>query len=166
MVHACKKLKKALTFKFNFTFSTHWTVKLGGVLESLLDNGFLTREQKRSREPAGAVVMRRVITVLYHDAIYDGTSGWSATLSSIAALLLLSCLGVMVGDIMGPAQDKRPDLPGLRFADVDVLVTKSAVRTRFKIRSGKGMKIDANKYFNISREALPEGRDNNMDPST
>jgi hypothetical protein len=148
MVHATKKLKKALVFKYeDFDLKGHWKARIDSVLCQMVNEGMLTRELKRSREPAGAVVMRRVIEALYTDAITAGTNGWNTTLNDIAILLLLTCLGVRVGDITGTTNDVRPDLPGLWYNDVDLKVTKEGMKARFRIRSGKGMKYVAKSAF-------------------
>lgn len=142
MVHATKKLKKAMTFKYEeFELKSYWKLRIDGVLGELVDEGLLTREQKRSIEPAGAVVMRRVIRTLYEDAISNGTTGWNTTLNDIAALLLLTALGTRAGDILGETKDTRPDLAGLRYSDVKLVVVSNGwIEGQFCIRSAKGKK--------------------------
>ncbi len=140
IVHGSKKLKKALTFRYeHFHLSEHWKARADGIFDGFLDEGMITRQKKRSREPAGIIVMRRVIQALYQEAILEGTRGWNTTLNDIASIVLLTALGVRAGDIMGDTKDTRPDLPGLRYADIQIHVTGDGLlKARFCIRSAKG----------------------------
>lgn len=115
--------------------------RIQGAIEQLLNEGLLSRRLSRSRDPAGAIVVRRMVTALYKDAITKGTNGWDTTLNDIAKLLLLACLGSWSGDLMGDTKDVRPDLPSLRYSDVQITVHNlNRLRAQFKIRSSKGQK--------------------------
>ena len=57
MTVAVSELKKAVTFEVKiFDLTKHWQLHIDAVLQDLLNEGMLTREQKLSREPAGAFV--------------------------------------------------------------------------------------------------------------
>ncbi|OSS54748.1 hypothetical protein B5807_00054 [Epicoccum nigrum] len=135
-------LEQALIFRYeNFQLPEHWRMKARAVLEECERKGMLTRTMNESREPAGAIVVRRVVAALYQDAIINGTGGWNTTLTGIASILLLASLGVRAGDIMGVTKDARPDLPGLRYSDVKIAADQDgSFKARFRIRGGKGRK--------------------------
>lgn len=59
---------------------------------------------------------------LYQDAIRKGTDSWYTNLNDVAIILLLACIGRRTGDILGKIKDVRPDLPGLRYNDVELCV--------------------------------------------
>jgi hypothetical protein len=135
-------LDKALTFAYEYySLTQHWKMKITVILDQRLRDGYITRGLNSSREPAGAVVIRRMISALYKEAICKGTRSWNATLNEITCILLLACIGCRSGDIMGDTKDIREDLPGLRYSDIQISVHNlSELKARFTVRSGKGMK--------------------------
>lgn len=152
MNHAILHLDKHLTFKFeDHKITPHGEARLKATLDDLLRNGLLTRELDRSREPAGAVVARRLIGALYEDAIRNGTVAWDMVFAQIAAILLISCLHCRSGDIMGDTKDIRPDLPRLRYCDLQLSLPEGEsindIKGRFKMRGAKGQKHDDAKFF-------------------
>lgn len=141
-------MKKTLVFKYKtWHLDAHDTAQLQGAMDKLLQEGELTREMTRSREPAGSSVVRRLVRALYHDAIITGTPSWSMLLNDIAIVVLTSCFSCRGGDLLGDSmknKDKRPDLPGLRYSDLEFVVggggTIDDIKTRQKMRNAKGLK--------------------------
>ena len=143
--HAIIYLHKGLLFRHpNYKITSHEASRIQATVDTLLRDGFLTKEMGRSREPAGAVVARRLVTALLTDSIVKGTYSWSETLNDAACLLLISCLHCRSGDIIGDTKDTRPDLPGLRYSDLELVVGPGGglkdVQMRIRMRSSKNHK--------------------------
>jgi hypothetical protein len=142
--HGIIHLVKALEFHYEaFEFNKHKRARLKALLTELVDEGKLTRKMRRSREPAGAVVVRRLVHALYKEAITKGTELWSATIQDIAAIVLISCLQCRAGDILDDTavKDTRPELPGLRYSDVHLVIKNNgSIVGRWLIRNSKGDK--------------------------
>jgi hypothetical protein len=142
--HGLLYIEKALVFKHEgFILSAHDRSRIQATVDKLVNDRVLSRALTRSREPAGAVVVQRLITTLPRDAIEKGTSNWCGTLLEVALILLVSCLQCRSGDILGEAKDVRADLPGLRYSDIELVLRNGSaicnIEARIKIRSAKGM---------------------------
>ncbi|KAH8730764.1 hypothetical protein GQ44DRAFT_822924 [Phaeosphaeriaceae sp. PMI808] len=170
MRHGLNYINKALIFQYeDYNPTPHSEAKITGALDSLLRQGELTRELTRSREPAGAIVVRRLVMCLLKDAITKGTDSWDSIINDIAMLVLTSCFNCRGGDLMGDtakANDPRADLPGLRYSDLQFYLgpgsTLSDIESKNKMRNAKNMKDDEGKYFHLFRNSLPEGKGNVM----
>ena len=146
--HGLVSLQKALTFRYEaWSMSARGAKLLQATCDELLRDGELTREMIRSREPAGAVVVRRLVKALLQCTITTGTSSWSMMLNDIAIIVITSCFQCRAGDILGDSA--RPiieseGLHGLRYADLDCVVGESGtitdIKTRVKMRNSKGKK--------------------------
>jgi hypothetical protein len=90
--HGVISLDKALTFQYeNLHVSPHWKARIQGVVDSLLEDGYLTRRIRRDFELGGAIVVLRMIRALYTNENCGGTYGWDQCLNDMGALLLMAC---------------------------------------------------------------------------
>jgi hypothetical protein len=140
--HAKLYIHKALTFRHaEYQRTDHHISRLAGVSSKFLSMGLLTKRLNRSKEPAGAIVARRLITSWFHDAVTEGSSDWSTTLNDIASLFFIACFQCRPKDIIGDSKDPRSDLPGLRYSDIDMVVGKGGglndIEMRIEMRNWK-----------------------------
>jgi len=150
MKHGLNYINKSLIFRHeDYTLGAHGASKIQASMDALLQDGDLTRELTRSREPAGAIVVRRLVMCLLRDAITKGTNSWDSVINDVAILVLTACFNCRGGDLMGDtdkAKDRRADLPGLRYSDLQFYLgprgTISDLQTKTKIRSAKNMKYE------------------------
>jgi hypothetical protein len=164
MRHGLNYINKALIFRHEeYTLGPHGAAKIQAAIDTLVLDGDLTRELTRSREPAGAIVVRRLVMALLLEAIGKGTNSWDSVravhvflkmftdylkvINDIAMLLLTSCFSCRGGDLMGDVdknKDRRADLPGLRYSDLQFYLeaggTISDLKVKTKMRNGKNMK--------------------------
>jgi len=148
MRHGLTYINKTLIFKHEtYRIDAHGASVIQAAMRKLLEDGELTREMSRSREPIGALVVRRLVMALLRQAITTGTNSWDNTINDIAMIVLTSCFNSRSGDLMGDLakqKDPRPDLPGLRYSDLQFVVgeggTLGDIRGKIKMRNSKGMK--------------------------
>jgi hypothetical protein len=73
ILHGMISIKKALTFRHeDLSLGPHGASKIQAAINTLLQQGELTREFTRSLEPIGAVVVRRLVIGLLNNAITKG----------------------------------------------------------------------------------------------
>lgn len=115
-----RRLIVVLTFHFaDFRVSKHDALRMKTVFQKLLNDGKITREPSRKVQWIGSVLVRRLITVIFREAINEGTGNWDKPIQRALSLLLISALSCRSGDIMTSTRDTQK-LPFLCYNDITV----------------------------------------------
>jgi hypothetical protein len=95
MARAIQVLIQGLMFRFpDFSPSEHYPFRIIGVFRQYTDEGMITRGLDRDRNPASAVVVRRVLKALYEKP--EATTGkkyWDSRLNDTLMTVLVAALG-------------------------------------------------------------------------
>jgi hypothetical protein len=133
----------AYTDGSDFTLSRNESERITSTVLSLLKEGKLTKEPCWERCWVGAFMVRRLVTALFKDALFNGTINWDVTISKALAIVMVAALTARAGDVtMAPLDEQRR--PFLCYKDITlqlVGVTRlENLKARCLIRNEKGDK--------------------------
>jgi hypothetical protein len=101
----------------DFTLSRNESERITSTVLSLLKEGKLTKEPSWEKSWAGAFMVRRLVTALFKDALFNGTINWDITISKALAIVMAVALTARTGDVtMAPLDEER--LPFFCYKDI------------------------------------------------
>jgi len=102
----------------------------------------LILEPKRKHFWVSTYLIKRIVTVLFNDALYNGTLDWDLTIKRIVSLIFVTALALWAGDIT-PNKFDDQELPYLYYEDVELKYDDGEgiehLVTYIKIRYKKGI---------------------------
>ncbi|KFY59512.1 hypothetical protein V496_05667, partial [Pseudogymnoascus sp. VKM F-4515 (FW-2607)] len=163
-----RRLIVVLTFHFaDFKVSKHDSLRMKTVFQQLLNDGKITREPSRQVQWIGSVLVRRLITVIFQDAINEGTGNWDKPIQRALSILLISALSCRSGDIMTSTRDTQK-IPFLCYNDITVKLVGGDglenLEAEVLIRNEKKKKHNPQKNRTVRLRVLTDHRDGILCP--
>lgn len=138
-----KQLNRSLAFHYpNYKLSRHETLRIGAVVQKLLDEGKITRDPVRERQWLTSEIMKKLVTAVIVNAVHNGTKSWDVTVSSCLSLVLQAAMASRSGDFRRSHHYDGEEF--LKWRDIQLVVEErngvGSLRMLIKLRYCKGQK--------------------------
>ena len=119
------QLERGLTFNYEgFSLSRREAIRLDATIQQLLDDGEITKDPARESLWLTCQLVKRMIKVVFSDAIVNGTKSWDATLAGCLGLALQAALVSRAGDFKRSAHYTGDE--HLKWQNIELLAKGSS----------------------------------------
>ncbi|KAF7189366.1 hypothetical protein HII31_09344 [Pseudocercospora fuligena] len=159
-------LDRSLSFHFpDFKLSKHEALRIDATIQKLIDDGKVTKDLVREKQWLTCQVMKRMITVIFEDAINNGTKSWDVTLAGCLGLALQAAITSRAGDFRRSSHYQGEQY--LKWENIELKATGDRENPRLAmlvtLYFRKGFKRDSSKATKIELRQLPSDEDSAVD---